>query len=69
MLLFAINLFAYPALWSLLLLRLRDHPAAVLADLRDHRRAARPLTIVAGTCLLSDQVSLFRTAASTAAGC
>jgi tellurite resistance protein TehA-like permease len=55
---FILNLFAFPVLWLLLLLRLRYHPCAVLADLQDYHRGPSLLTIVAGTCILGDQVSL-----------
>jgi tellurite resistance protein TehA-like permease len=56
--LFAVNIFAFAMLSLLLVLRLRCHPAGFLAELRDHRRAPSLLTIVAGTCVLGNQVSL-----------
>ena len=56
--LLAVNLVAFPVLWLLLLLRLRHHPVAVLADVSQHQRAPSLLTIVAGTCVLGNQVSL-----------
>jgi tellurite resistance protein TehA-like permease len=56
--LFFINLIAFSAIWLLLFLRVCYHPSGVLAELQDHRSAPSVLTIVAGTCLFGDQVSL-----------
>jgi tellurite resistance protein TehA-like permease len=56
--LLAVNLIGYPLLWILTLARLRYHPLAFLADLRNHQRGPSLLTVVAGTGVLGNQVSL-----------
>jgi tellurite resistance protein TehA-like permease len=49
--LFAINIAAYLALWGLTALRLARHRPAFISDLTDHQRGAGFLTMVAGTCV------------------
>ncbi len=58
MALLAVNGVAFALLWVLTGLRLIRHPAAVLSDFRDHRKGTGFLTIVAGTNVLGDQVSV-----------
>ena len=57
-LLLAVNLAGFLALWILTFLRLIYFPSAVIADLCDHRRGPAVLTVVAGTNVLGDQISL-----------
>ena len=57
-LLLAVNSVAFLVLWILTFLRLIYFPSAVIADLRDHRRGPGFLTVVAGTNVLGDQISL-----------
>jgi tellurite resistance protein TehA-like permease len=56
--LFAVNLVAFPLLCLLMLVRLLQHPAAVLAELCNHRTGAGFLTTVAATCILGNQFVL-----------
>jgi len=56
--LFVLNLFLYPLLWALLLLRCVRFGRHVLADLRDHARAPGFFTVVAGTGILGNQCVL-----------
>ena len=56
--LLVINALAYPVLWLLLLLRLFYHPLAIVEDLQHHQKGPSLLTIVAGTCVLGNQVTL-----------
>jgi tellurite resistance protein TehA-like permease len=57
-LLLGLNAAGFLALWVLTFLRLIYFPSAVIADLRDHRRGPAFLTVVAGTNVLGDQISL-----------
>ena len=57
-LLLGVNSAGFLALWILTFLRLIYFPSAVIADLRDHRRGSAFLTVVAGTNVLGDQISL-----------
>jgi tellurite resistance protein TehA-like permease len=57
-LLLGVNSAGYLALWILTFLRLIYFPTAVIADLCDHRRGPAFLTVVAGTNVLGDQISL-----------
>ena len=57
-LLLGVNSAGFLALWILTFLRLIYFPSAVIADLRDHRRGPAFLTVVAGTNVLGDQISL-----------
>lgn len=56
--LLAVNAIVYPVLCLLLLLRLVYHPFAIVEDLQHHQRGPSLLTIVAGTCVLGNQVDL-----------
>jgi tellurite resistance protein TehA-like permease len=56
--LFVINACAYLTIWLLTAVRLVRFPAAVIADLTDHRRAMGFLTVVAATGVLGAQVIL-----------
>lgn len=57
--LFGLNAAAFALLWLLLLLnRVGRCPAAVLGDLADDREAPGMLTIVAGTCVVANEVAL-----------
>jgi len=58
LLLLGVNSAGFLALWILTFLRLIYFPSAVIADLRDHRRGPAFLTVVAGTNVLGDQISL-----------
>jgi tellurite resistance protein TehA-like permease len=66
--LFAINLIAYGVLSALTLLRLGCGLSVVVADFCDPRKAPGFLTIVAGTNVLGDQVSLLTAQQGIAAG-
>ncbi len=57
-LLLAVNSAGFLVLWILTILRLIYLPSALIADLRDHRRGPGFLTVVAGTNVLGDQISL-----------
>ena len=57
-LLLGVNSAGFLLLWILTFLRLIYYPSAVVADLRDHRRGPGFLTVVAGTNVLGDQISL-----------
>jgi tellurite resistance protein TehA-like permease len=57
-LLLGVNAAGFLALWGLTFLRLIYFPSAVIADLRYHRRGPAFLTVVAGTNVLGDQISL-----------
>jgi tellurite resistance protein TehA-like permease len=57
-LLLAVNSIGFLTLWILTFLRLIYFSSAVIADLRDHRRGPGFLTVVAGTNVLGDQISL-----------
>ena len=57
-LLLAVNAVAFGVLAVLALLRVRHHAPAIVAELRDHRTGPGFLTIVAGTNVLGDQISL-----------
>ena len=57
-LLLGVNSAGFLALWILTFLRLVYFPSAAIADLRDHRRGPAFLTVVAGTNVLGDQISL-----------
>ena len=57
-LLLGVNSAGFLALWILTFLRLIYFPSDVIADLRDHRRGPAFLTVVAGTNVLGDQISL-----------
>jgi tellurite resistance protein TehA-like permease len=57
--LFAVNLVAFPLLCVLMLVRLVQHPAAVLSELRNHRTGAGFLTAVAATSIVGNQFVLF----------
>lgn len=57
-LLLALNAIAFAVLAALALLRLLRHAPAIAAELRDHRTGPGFLTIVAGTNVLGDQISL-----------
>ena len=54
-LLFALNLFFYPALVILTAIRIIQYRERVLADLLDHGRSVGFFTTVAGTCVLGSQ--------------
>ena len=54
--LFVFNLGAYLVLWGLTLIRGVRHTSRLLADLSDHGRGPGFFTIVAGTCILGNQV-------------
>jgi tellurite resistance protein TehA-like permease len=58
LLLLGVNSAGFLALWILTFLRLIYFPSAAIADLRDHRRGPAFLTVVAGTNVLGDQISL-----------
>jgi len=58
MILLAVNLIAFLLLWVLTLARLSCDPLAFLADLGDHERGPGLLTVVAGTGVLGNQISL-----------
>lgn len=53
-----INAVAFPTLWLLTLLRLVNHPLALLADLQHHQRGPSLLTAVASTSVFGTQISL-----------
>lgn len=57
--LFAVNLAAFPTLWALLLLRLWRQPSSIAGDLHDHRHGPGLLTSVAATCVFGSQLALF----------
>src|SRR5262249_41269417 len=56
--LLALNAVAFVALAALTGDRLVRRPAALLADFRDHRKGPGFLTIVAGTNVLGEQISV-----------
>ena len=56
--LLAINVIGFTLLWALTLIRLVYHPRSFLADAADFRRGPGLLTIVAGTSVLGEQISL-----------
>lgn len=56
--LFALNVFAYAALWLLLLLRIIRFRARIAADLVDYGRAPGFFTLVAGTCVLGTNIAV-----------
>jgi tellurite resistance protein TehA-like permease len=58
LILLAVNFIAYPLLWVLLLARLSCRPRAFIADLQDHQQGPSLLTVVAGTGVLGNQISL-----------
>src|SRR5215472_10506139 len=66
--LLAINLFAFPALSAVLLLRLAQRPSSFLVELRDGGRGPGLLTIVAGTSVFGDQIRLLTSHQNVAAG-
>jgi tellurite resistance protein TehA-like permease len=53
--LFALNLFFYPVLWLLVVLRALRHRRRLAADLSHHGRAVGFFTMVAATCVLGSQ--------------
>lgn len=50
------NVCAYVILWALNLVRLVRYPRALFDDLFDHRRGPGFFTVVAGTCVLGNQM-------------
>ena len=65
--LFAVNLISFPLLGLLMLVRLFRHPAAILAELRNHRTGAGFLAAVAATSIFGDQFVLFTSNSNIAA--
>jgi tellurite resistance protein TehA-like permease len=65
--LFAINLIAFPLLCVLMLIRLIQHPAAMVGELRNHRTGVGFLTTVAATSIAGDQFVLFGSNSAIAA--
>jgi tellurite resistance protein TehA-like permease len=65
--LFAVNLISFPLLWVLMLVRLFRHPAAILAESRNHRTGAGFLAAVAATSIVGDQFVLFTSNSNIAA--
>jgi tellurite resistance protein TehA-like permease len=66
--LLAVNLAAYPALWTLTLLRAWRHGDAFLADICDHQRGVGFFTTVAATSVLGVQLVVVRGNHSAAFG-
>lgn len=66
-LLMAVNLIAFAVLWVLTLLRLACRLPAVIDDFCDYRKAPGFLTIVAGTNVVGDQISLLTSQQGVAA--
>ena len=66
--LFALNLVAFPLLCVLLLVRSFRHPVAIFGELRGHRTGAGFLTAVAATSIVGDQFVLFAPKRDIAAG-
>ncbi|MBV8937263.1 MAG: tellurite resistance/C4-dicarboxylate transporter family protein [Alphaproteobacteria bacterium] len=56
--LLAVNVIAFALLWLWMLLPLTFHPLRFLLDATDFRRGPSALTIVAGTSVLGEQISL-----------
>jgi tellurite resistance protein TehA-like permease len=56
--LFVINIAAFLILWALTVVRLLRHRSSFLSDLTDHQRGVGFLTVVAGTCVLGNQMIL-----------
>ena len=56
--LLGINLAAYAVLSLMLLVRVAVHPRRVLEDLADHGRGPGFFTVVAGTCVLGNQLAI-----------
>lgn len=61
-----VNLVAYPVLWLLTLARLLLYPRRLWADLTDHGRGPGFFTLVAGTCVLGNQLAVVAGAAQPA---
>jgi tellurite resistance protein TehA-like permease len=66
--LFAINITAYLALWNLYIARALMYPRAMLNDLGDHARGVGFFTMIAGTCVLGTQFVVIAGAATIALG-
>jgi tellurite resistance protein TehA-like permease len=56
--LLVVNVVAYVVLWAMTAARLARDPAAFGRELSDHRAAPALLTVVAGTCVLGNQMVL-----------
>ena len=56
--LLCVNVAAYTALSLMLLVRIAVHPRRVLEDLADHGRGSGFFTVVAGTCVLGNQLAI-----------
>jgi tellurite resistance protein TehA-like permease len=67
--LFWLNLVVYATLWILYLARLFLAPGRFAADLKDHNRAVGYFTVVAGTCVLGNQLVLIGGEPRAAAAC
>src|SRR5215472_16142107 len=65
--LFAVNLISFPLLCVLMLVRLFQRPAAILAELRYHRTGAGFLAAVAATSIVGDQFVLLASNSNIAA--
>lgn len=61
-----LNLLFYAILWTLTVTRIVFSPAPFISDLRDHRRGVGFFTMVAGTCILGNQLVLLMQAVKVA---
>lgn len=66
--LFWLNLIMYPVLLILLILRLIFYPRNLVADLTSHSRSVGFFTMIAGTCILGNQILIFWEAPQPAIG-